>query len=77
MPFHPPSISLSEVLSDTEMKLLRHRLTECELRLVTRIPDDILFTLGGEPNLRNRYGAILFHVRQLQSIMSNFGYKED
>lgn len=66
---------IHEILSSVEVNQLRHRLNEFEIRLRVQIPDSALFTPGGEPNLRNRYGAVLYHVRQLQSIMSNFGFR--
>lgn len=66
---------LEQALADADAQTLAQQLRNFEINIQAHLPDEILFTSGGEPNIRNQYGAILFHVRMLSSALNNFGFQ--
>jgi len=66
-------LELTEVLLDSEVNTLRLQLLRFRKHVQEQVPDTLLFTPGGGPNLSNRYGAILVHVSSLLSILNTFG----
>lgn len=64
--------NLDLILADCDASELITTLERFDLKIKMHIPDAILYTEGGEYNTRNKYGAILFHCRQLSSVLHNF-----
>lgn len=51
---------------------LQEQLEDMELHIRESVPDEILFTGAGEPNVRNRFGAMLLHIRLLRTTLRSF-----
>ena len=63
---------LNAILADCDAAELALTLQRFDLAIRMHVPEAILLTTDGELNLRNKYGAILMHCRQLSSILHNF-----
>jgi len=63
------------ILASIDTQTLVKRLIEYEIRLQQHVTHEQLYTADGELNLRNPYGAILYHARNLRSVLSNFDFK--
>lgn len=63
---------LEQVILDAELDELLNRLWTFRDHVGENVPDEILRTPSGDYNVRNRYGAILFHISTLSSILNTF-----
>lgn len=66
----PANIDL--ILADCDASELITTLERFDLKIKMHIPDSILYTDSGEYNIRNKYGSMLFHSRQLHAVLLNF-----
>jgi hypothetical protein len=63
---------IGEILADCDALALMKQLERFEIELRTHVPLEVLLTPSGEPNCRNRFGAIMHHARMLHSVLKNF-----
>lgn len=64
--------AVDELLLDGNLHNLLQECVDAETHLRHSVPDEILFTQGGEPNVRNRYGAMLMQIRVLRVTLRGF-----
>ena len=65
--------SLNEILASCDAEELLKSITNFELKMRLHVDEEILYSASGEPNYRNRYGAMLHHCAMLTSVLRNFG----
>ena len=64
---------LNQILADCDAAELLHQIEAFDIKIRSRLPEEVLYLANGELNPRNKYGAILFHCSNLTSILHNFG----
>lgn len=56
-------MDLNSLVLESEVIDMLDSITEFEAHVMSQVPHETLFTLDGQPNVRSRWGAILFHLR--------------
>lgn len=68
------STDINKILATIDTNTFVKRILDYELSIERHVPDHELRTVDGELNLRNPYGAILYHAKSLRSVLSNFNF---
>lgn len=72
MSIYKTTYSVDQLLLDGDLWGLLEKCDEVSKHIHESVPDEILLTSAGEPNIRNRYGAMLFHVSMLRITLRGF-----
>ena len=63
---------LDDILTESEILATVEQLQKVDKNLRERIPQELLFTPDGSPNMYNHYGVILFHIGMARANLRAF-----
>ena len=65
-------INFEDLLLESDVLELIHHLQQVMAHLEHSIPNEILKTPSGEPNVRTRWGAVYFHAAMAKASLTAF-----
>lgn len=64
--------AIENFLLEADVHALMDHITNLEEHIKRVTPNDILYSVGGEINIRTRWGAVLFHAQSLRATIKAF-----
>lgn len=66
------SLTLTDIIVQSDLINLKEELNRMEKHIRANVPEEVLFAIGGVPNLQNKYGALLLNIRQTRATLRAF-----
>ena len=69
--------NLEDIQLEASLLELIEHIDRMEAAIRQTLPEELILTISGSPNLQNRWGALLWNLRQTRSTIRAFAPKED
>lgn len=68
----PTTIDYDDLVLESDVHELIADMTRTMKHIEAHVPNEVLFTTSGDPNVRNRWGAVYFHAMMARSSLRAF-----